>query len=122
VATIWLGASPSVPVVLVAACVAGAASGVFASPQQAAIADILGSAARTGTAVATFQMMVDLGAIVGSMAVGQIAEHLSFGWGFAISGIVLLAAGVGWMFAPETRVAGQSASEAWETGGAPELA
>ncbi len=121
-ATMWLGASASVPVFLVAAFVGGAASGVFASPQQAAIADILGSAARTGTAVATFQMMVDLGAIVGSMAVSQIAEHLSFGWGFAISGVVLLAAGVGWMFAPETRVAGQSACEAWETGAAPELA
>ena len=121
-ATIWLGAASSVPVFLVAAFVGGAASGIFASPQQAAIADILGSAARTGTAVATFQMMVDLGAIVGSMAVGQIAEHLSFGWGFAVSGIVLLAAGVGWMFAPETRIAGRSASEAWETGAAPELA
>ncbi|MGB6207255.1 MFS transporter, partial [Mycobacterium sp.] len=121
-ATIWLGASSSVPVFLVAAFVGGATSGVFASPQQAAVADILGSVARTGTAVATFQMMLDLGAVVGAMAVGQIAEHLSFGWGFAISGIVLLAAGVGWMFAPETRVAGQSASEAWETGAASELA
>jgi MFS transporter, ACDE family, multidrug resistance protein len=120
-ATIWLGAASSVPVFLVAAFVGGAASGVFASPQQAAIADILGSAARTGTAVATYQMMVDLGAIVGSMAVGQIAEHLSFGWGFAISGIVLLAAGVAWIFAPETRVAGRSASEAWETGAASKL-
>ncbi len=121
-ATIWLGAASSVPVFLVAAFVGGATSGVFASPQQAAVADILGSVARTGTAVATFQMMLDLGAVVGSMAVGQIAEHLSFGWGFAISGIVLLTAGVGWMFAPETRVAGQSASEAWETGAASELA
>jgi MFS transporter, ACDE family, multidrug resistance protein len=121
-ATIWLGMASSVPVFLVAAFVGGAASGVFASPQQAAIADILGSAARTGTAVATFQMMIDLGAVVGSMAVGQIAEHLSFQWGFAISGIVVLAAGVGWVFAPETRVAGQSASEAWETGAASELA
>ncbi|MGA8546217.1 MAG: MFS transporter [Mycobacterium sp.] len=121
-ATIWLGASSSVPVFLVAAFVGGATSGVFASPQQAAVADILGSVARTGTAVATFQMMLDLGAVVGAMAVGQIAQHLSFGWGFAISGIVLLAAGVGWMFAPETRVAGQSASEAWETGAASELA
>ena len=49
----------------------GAASGVFTSPQQAAIADILGSTARTGTAVATFQMMVDLGAIVGSLSVAS---------------------------------------------------
>ncbi len=120
-ATIWLGVVSSVPVFLVAAFVGGAASGIVASPQQAAVADILGSAARTGTAVATFQMMIDLGAVVGSMAVGQIAEHVSFGWGFAISGIVVLAAGVAWIFAPETRVDGQSATEAWETGAASEL-
>jgi MFS transporter, ACDE family, multidrug resistance protein len=122
VATMWLGASSSMIVFLVAAFVGGATSGIFASPQQAAIADILGSTARTGTAVSTFQMMVDLGAIVGSMVVAQIAEHLSFGWGFAISGIVLFAAAVGWMFAPETRVAGQPTPETWETGGASELA
>ncbi len=122
-ATVWVGASTSVPVFLVAAYLAGAASGVFASPQQAAIADILGSTARTGTAVATFQMMADFGAIVGSLAVGQIAEHLSFGWGFAISGVILLVAAVGWMFAPETRVTGEPALPGeWEAGTASELA
>jgi MFS transporter, ACDE family, multidrug resistance protein len=120
-ATILLGASSSVPVFLIAAFLGGAASGISASPQQAAIADILGSSARTGTAVSTFQMMVDLGAIVGSMTVTEIAEHLSFEWGFVISAIVLLAAGVVWIFAPETRVVGQEA-EAWETGGPSELA
>ena len=67
-------------------------------------------------------MMVDLGAIVGSMTVTEIAEHLSFEWGFAISAIVLLVAGVVWIFAPETRVVGQGESEAWETGGPSELA
>jgi len=121
-ATILLGASSSVPVFLIAAFVGGAASGISASPQQAAIADILGSSARTGTAVSTFQMMVDLGAIVGSMTVTEIAEHLSFEWGFVISAIVLLGAGVVWIFAPETRVAGQPKSDAWETGGPSELA
>ena len=76
---------------------------MFTSPQQAAVADIIGSKARGGTAVATFQMMADLGAIVGSLAVGQIAQHLSFGWAFVISGAILLVAAVGWVFAPETR-------------------
>jgi MFS transporter, ACDE family, multidrug resistance protein len=121
-ATILLGASTSVPVFLVAAFVSGAASGISASPQQAAIADILGSSARTGTAVSTFQMMVDLGAIAGAMTVTEIAEHLSFQWGFVISAVVLFAAGVVWIFAPETRVEGHAESEAWETGGPSELA
>jgi MFS transporter, ACDE family, multidrug resistance protein len=121
-ATVLLGASSLVPVFLVAAFLGGAASGISASPQQAAIADILGSSARTGTAVSTFQMMVDLGAIVGSMAITEIAEHLSFEWGFVVSAVVLLAAGVVWIFAPETRVVGQAEREAWETGGPSELA
>src|SRR6185437_15597716 len=81
-ATVLLGASSSVSVFLIAAFLGGAGSGISASPQQAAIADILGSSARTGTAVSTFQMMVDLGAIVGSMTVTEIAEHMSFEWGF----------------------------------------
>ena len=76
---------------------------MFMSPQQAAVADIIGSKSRGGTAVATFQMMSDFGAILGSLAVGQIAEHLTFGAAFVISGVILLVAAVGWVFAPETR-------------------
>ena len=59
--------------------------------------------ARGGTAVAMFQMMSDFGSIIGSFGVGQIAQHLSFGWAFALSGLILLIASVGWTFAPETR-------------------
>lgn len=103
VATVGLGISSSLTVFLVAACVAGAASGVFASPQQAAIADILGNAARAGTAVATFQMMADLGAIAGAMGVAKIAEHYGFEWGFVVSAFVMLCSAVVWMFSPETQ-------------------
>ena len=103
VATIWLGEMSSLPAVLVAAVVTGATSGVFMSPLQAAVADILGSEARAGTPVAALQMTSDLGAIVGSMVIGPIAEDLSFGWDFDISGIILLIAAGFWVFAPETR-------------------
>ncbi len=105
VATVWLGAVSSLSVFLVAACLSGAATGIFMSPLQAAVADILGSEARAGTPVAAVQMMSDLGAIIGSMTVGWVVERLSFGWDFAISGMVLLIAAVGWVLAPETRPA-----------------
>ena len=105
VATVWLGVVSSLPAFLVAAGVAGAATGIFMSPMQAAVADILGSEARAGTPVAAVQMMSDLGAIVGSITVGWVAQHLSFGWDFAISGVVLLIAAGGWVLAPETRTA-----------------
>jgi MFS transporter, ACDE family, multidrug resistance protein len=103
VSTVLVGFTTSLPLFLVAAYVTGAATGMFISPQQAAVADIIGSKARGGTAVATFQMMSDFGAILGSLAVGQIAEHLTFGTAFVISGVILLVAAVGWIFAPETR-------------------
>jgi MFS transporter, ACDE family, multidrug resistance protein len=103
VSTVLVGFTTSLPLFLVAAYVAGAATGMFISPQQAAVADIIGSKSRGGTAVATFQMMSDFGAILGSLAVGQIAEHLTFGTAFVISGVILLVAAIGWVFAPETR-------------------
>jgi MFS transporter, ACDE family, multidrug resistance protein len=103
VSTVLVGFTTSLPLFLVAAYVTGAATGMFISPQQAAVADIIGSKARGGTAVATFQTMSDFGAILGSLAVGQIAEHLTFGSAFVISGVILLFAAVGWIFAPETR-------------------
>ena len=102
-ATVLVGYTSSLPVFLAAAYVTGAATGIFISPQQAAVADIVGNKARGGTAVATFQMMADLGSIIGSLAVGQIAEHTSFGSAFVVSGAMLLVAAIGWVFAPETR-------------------
>jgi len=104
-ATVWLGFVASLPVFLVAAGVVGVVTGIYMSPLQAAVADILGNEARAGLPVATVQMMSDLGAIVGSMAVGWAAEQIGYGGGFFISGVVLLIAAVGWVMAPETRTA-----------------
>ncbi|OBK73961.1 MFS transporter [Mycobacterium sp. 1274761.0] len=101
--TVLVGLTTSLPVFLAAAYVTGAATGIFVAPQQAAVADIVGNKARGGTAVATFQMMADFGSIVGSLAVGQVAEHASFAAAFLVSGGILLLAAVGWVFAPETR-------------------
>jgi ACDE family multidrug resistance protein len=103
VTTVLVGFTDSLPLFLVLAYVTGAATGMFIAPQQAAVADIIGSKSRGGTAVATFQMMSDFGAILGSLAVGQIAEHLTFGSAFVISGVILLVAAAVWVFAPETR-------------------
>jgi MFS family permease len=105
VVTALLGTVSSLPAFLIVGAVSGATTGIFMSPMQAAVADILGSEARAGIPVAAVQMLSDLGAIVGSLTVGWVAEQLSFGWGFGISGIVLLIAAVGWVPAPETRPA-----------------
>ena len=88
-----------------ARCVAGAATGMFISPQQAAVADIVGSKARGGTAVATFQMMADFGAIVGSLAVGADRRSTVVRRGVRDQRRrSCWSAAVGWVFAPETRL------------------
>ncbi len=102
-ATIAVGFSDDLTVFLITAFLAGAATGMFTSPQQAAEADVIGNKARGGTALAAFQMLADFGSIVGSLLVGLIAQHLSFQWSFVVSGAILLAAAIGWLFAPETR-------------------
>jgi MFS family permease len=101
-ATVLVGLASSLTTFLAGALVAGAAAGMFTSPQQAAVADIIGSKARGGTAVATYQMMSDVGSIVGTLAVGTIAQYLTFGTAFVVSGAILLAAAVGWVFSPDT--------------------
>lgn len=102
-ATAALGVVSTLPAFMVAAAVSGVTTGIFMSPMQAAVADILGNEARAGLPVAAVQMLSDLGAIVGSVTVGWAAEKLSFGWGFGISGVVLVVAAAGWVLAPETR-------------------
>jgi MFS transporter, ACDE family, multidrug resistance protein len=104
VATVMVGLATSLTLFLAGAVVAGAAAGMFTSPQQAAVADIVGNKSRGGTAVATYQMMADAGAIVGSLAVGEIAQHFSYAAAFVVSGVILLVAALGWVLAPETRL------------------
>ncbi len=116
VTTVLLGVSASLVVFLVVAYLTGVASGIYGSPQQAVISDLVGNQARAGTAVATYQMMADFGSIVGSFVVGQIAERMSFEWGFAVSGVVLLVAALTWFWAPETRASspiGETADTTW---------
>ncbi|HTM83428.1 MAG TPA: MFS transporter [Mycobacterium sp.] len=103
ISTVLVGFTDGLAVFLVAALIAGFSTGIFTAPQQAAVADIIGNKARGGTAVATFQMMADLGSIAGSLLVGLIAQNLSFSWAFVVSGVILLLGALGWIFAPETR-------------------
>ncbi|WP_018601159.1 MFS transporter [Mycobacterium sp. 155] len=103
ISTVLVGFTDGLTLFLVSAFIAGFSTGIFTAPQQAAVADIIGSKARGGTAVATFQMMSDVGSIGGSLVVGLIAQHWSFSGAFAISGTILLLAALGWTFAPETR-------------------
>lgn len=87
---------------LAVSLVAGLGSGLVNPPMNAAVADVIGEKARGGTVLAGFQMAGDLGAIIGPVLAGALAESIGYGAAFAVCGVVLLIAFVTWVIAPET--------------------
>ncbi|KAF0846468.1 MFS transporter [Nocardia caishijiensis] len=96
-----LGFAPSLPWFLFASFVAGIGSGMFSPVQQAALADVLGNRARGGPVLAAFQMAADLGAVVGPIVIGEVADRTSFGVGMAVTGAVLAVSAAVWVVTPE---------------------
>src|SRR5262249_17045909 len=100
--TIWLGNTHDIPAFLVVSLVGGVGAGVLNPPQNAAVADIVGSTRRGGSVLATFQMAADIGAIIGPIATGMIADRLSYRAAFELTGLIALLACVAWLPAAET--------------------
>jgi MFS family permease len=100
-ATVWVGFADSVLEFIVVTVVAGLGTGVYAPSQQAAVADVLGGA-RGGQVLAVFQMSADVGAILGPIVTGLLADKLSFGAAFGVTGALLVVAGLVWLPARET--------------------
>lgn len=99
---IWMGYTGSITELIVASVLAGMGSGILGPPKQATVADVVGAKGRGGPVLATFQMSADVGAIVGPIAAGAIAQNASFGLAFAVTGALALVAAAVWLPAPET--------------------
>ena len=100
--TIWLGFTTSVPMFMAASLVAGVGAGLLNPPQNAVVADVIGAKGKGGPVLAGFQMVTDLGAIIGPLLTGFLADHFSYQAAFTATGIALLAALGFWLIAPET--------------------
>jgi MFS family permease len=100
--TIWVGLTGSVAWFLVATVVAGLGSGLLIPPQQATVADVIGSKGRGGPVLAVFQMCADIGAVIGPVVAGVLADEWSYSAAFATTGALALAAILFWLPAPET--------------------
>lgn len=87
---------------LVVSAVAGIGSGMVNPPLNASVADVLGPGVRGGSVLAGFQMAADLGAILGPLAAGALADAFGYGPAFALTGALMLVALVVWVRAPET--------------------
>ncbi|MFC9771216.1 MULTISPECIES: MFS transporter [unclassified Pseudarthrobacter] len=101
-ATAGIGFAQSLPWFLAASALAGIGSGLFGPAQQAAVADVIGSGRSGGKVLAVYQMTSDVGAIVGPVLAGLLADRLGFGWAFGVTGGVLLLAVLAWLATPET--------------------
>lgn len=97
----WMGS----PLLFLVSCaLAGAGTGTLNSPQQAAVADLVGQGRRAGPVMSTGQMSGDLGAILGPLLVGLVVDVAGYGWGFVVTGAVIAVGALAWLRAPETNL------------------
>ncbi|WP_426999172.1 MFS transporter [Pseudarthrobacter sp. N5] len=101
-ATAAIGLTQELGWFLAASAVAGIGSGLLGPAQQAAIADVIGRERTGGRVLAVYQMTADIGAIIGPVLAGVLADELGYGWAFAVTGGVLLVSAAAWMLARET--------------------
>ncbi len=99
--TAGLGLATDLPWLLATSFVAGLGSGMFTPTQQAAVADIIGPRARGGPVLAGFQMAADLGTVIGPVAVGALAQQVSYGLALGVTGALLAVAAIVWAVVPE---------------------
>ena len=109
VATIPFGWGESLAVFLALSALAGVGAAFVGPASQALLADLIGANRNGGQALSTYSMATDLGSIAGTLLAGAIADAVGFGWAFAVTGIVMAAAALPWLFvAPFRRGPGAS--------------
>ena len=101
-ATAGIGLTQGLGWFLAASMLAGVGAGMLNPAQQAAVADVIGRERSGGPVLAAYQMTSDVGAILGPVLVGLLADRMGYSWAFAATGAVLLVAALGWVAARET--------------------
>ncbi|MFZ4842142.1 MFS transporter [Mycetocola saprophilus] len=100
VATALFGFADNLVISLVLCAIAGVGTGLCAPSQQAVVADVVGRHHRGGPVLATFQMVSDLGAVIGPLVIGALADLVGFGPAFAVTGALLMVGAIVWTFTP----------------------
>jgi len=80
--------APNVGVLIAVLCVYGVSAAFLGTAPAASVGDAAG--ARGGTPVAIFSMSSDVGAIVGPLAAGFLADHVGYPVAFAVGAALLL--------------------------------
>ena len=103
VAMALLALDDSIPGYLAAMALFGLGSGLLDVGPAAMLGDSLRG--RRGTPVAAYSMAGDLGTVSGPLLTGRLADTVSYGAAFGVTGAVLAAAAAVAAAAPETRTA-----------------
>ena len=82
--------APNIWLLIVVLCLYGVASAFLGTAPAAAVGDAAGS--HHGTAVALFSMCSDIGAIIGPLVAGLLADTLSYAAAFAVGAALMLVA------------------------------
>jgi MFS family permease len=90
VTTLLLGMTGSPGVLLVICALSGVGTGLLTPPMNAAVADVLtaGGSTRSGPALAGFQMVGDVGAIVGPVLAGMAVELGGYPAAFTLTAVI----------------------------------
>ena len=95
--------APNIWLLIVVLSAYGIASAFLGTAPAAAVGDAAGS--RSGTAVAVFSMCSDIGAIIGPLVAGLLADVLSYPAAFGVgAALMLVAAALAWRM-PRSQVA-----------------
>jgi MFS family permease len=97
-----LAFTQTLPLYVLAMLLFGVGSAYLGTAPSAVVGDVMKG--RGGRVVAVFQMSSDLGAILGPLAAGALADTLSYSWAWVATSVVLLAGVVMSARMPETRV------------------
>jgi DHA1 family multidrug resistance protein-like MFS transporter len=86
--------APNIWLLMVALCAYGVASAFLGTAPAAAVGDATGGG-RSGTAIAAFSMCADIGAIIGPLVAGLLADVVSYPVAFGVgAGLMIIAAGL----------------------------
>jgi MFS family permease len=95
---------------LLAMAIQGLSAAFLGSAPAAVVGDVMGGR-KGGIVVATFQMMSDLGAVVGPLVAGFLVDSYDFNWAFAAGSALSLVAVILVVLMPETLNRGRQAPQ-----------
>jgi MFS family permease len=93
----------SLPAFLVTSLLVGIGTGLLEPPTNAAVADVItAGGATSGSALAGFQMVGDVGAVIGPVLAGLVTEATGYATAFALTAAIAAVSLSCWLRAPET--------------------